>query len=324
MMADESDRDRLRKAIGWRIRLRTGGPEEWDSFLLWLEQDPACSEAYDRVALADTDLTPEMVPAAPSLPSANDDWAPGPAERHAGRGWAALAAAAALLLAVVGLPWLDTSPGRYEIATRPGEQKIVPIGGNGGSIALNGSSRIALYRADARYAELLSGEAAFTVRHDAGRPFTIVAGPHRVQDAGTDFNVVRDGSRFSVEVAEGSVLIDPGGVAVRLVAGDTLSLREPDGRIALGRKEPHAIAGWRRGQLSFNRAPLAEVARDLSRSMEMPVRIDPSIAGQAFTGSIHIDSDPSQTVERLAATLGMRARRSGAGWLIEPDRRARR
>ena len=68
----------------------------------------------------------------------------------------------------------------------------------------------------------LTGEATFTVRHDAAHPFVVVAGDHRVQDVGTTFNLVRDRGRFSVEVIEGAVLYDPDGAAVPLAAGQTL------------------------------------------------------------------------------------------------------
>jgi transmembrane sensor len=325
MMAHRADQERLDEAIGWRIRLRDGGPEDWDAFVAWLEGDPARSAVYDEVALADTGLRPDMLPAQPARSAANDDQAH-PFERRGGRRWAsALAAVAAvLLIALVAWPWLSADSGLYEVATGPGRQLSVKLGKDGGTVALNGASRVRLDRGNERFAELVSGEALFSLRHDPARPFTLLAGGHEVRDTGTVFNVVRDGGFLSVEVAEGSVLFDPAGAALPLRAGETLAMRDTGGRIVLGRKAPQAVAGWRRGQLSYNQAPLADVARDLSRSMGMHVELDPRIAGRSFTGTIRIDASPSLTMERLAATLGMQARRIGRGWLIEPSRRARR
>jgi transmembrane sensor len=319
--------DRLTEAIQWHIRLRDGDAEAWEEFVRWLEEDPERSAVYDAVAHADAALRPDMIPAALSLPAANDDWMPDQAGkgRRARRGWmTAFASVAALfLLVLIAFPWLNAGSGRYEIATAPGQRRTVAIE-KGSSIAMNGASRIALDRDNPRFAELLSGEAAFTVRHDGARPFTVVAGDHRVQDVGTVFNLVRDGGLFSVEVAEGAILFDPGGAALSLGTGETLAVRESGGPAVRGRKDPGAVAGWRHGQLSYKQAPLAAVARDLSRSIGMEIRLDPAIAERPFTGSIRIDGDPSVTMGRLAATLDMEARHTGAGWLIEPPQRARR
>jgi len=324
----QQDEDRLTEAIHWHVRLRDGGAQDWEAFVGWLEQDPERSAAYEAVALADAGLQPGMIPSAPAALAANDDGIADEAAERPGlrRGWvAALAAVAAVFLfAFLALPWLTAGPSRYEIATAPGKPRTVPIGEGGGSIALNGATRLVLDRDDSRFAELVSGEAAFTVRHDSTRPFTVVAGGHRVQDAGTVFNLVRDGGLFSVEVAEGAILYDPDGAALSLGAGETLAVQEAGGRIVRDRKDPGAMAGWRRGQLSFKHAPLAAVARGLSRSIGMDIRLDPAIADRPFTGSIRIDGDPSETMTRLAATLDLEARRAGAGWLIEPSQRARR
>jgi transmembrane sensor len=58
--------------------------------------------------------------------------------------------------------------------------------------------------------------------------------------------------------------------------------------------------------------------------MGMDILVDPAIAERPFTGTIRIDAQPSRTVARLAAALGLQARRTGAGWTIEPPRRAHR
>lgn len=324
-----AEKDRLTEAIEWRIRLRDGGAADWDAFVLWLEQDPAHSEAYDRVSLADAGLDEAAVPLIPSVPApaqpANDEWSAPPRRLPARHALVAgiAAVAAVLLVAFFYISSPSADPGNYLVATGPGEQRLVPLAG-GGSVALNGATRILLDRDDPRYAELLSGEAAFTVRHDEGRPFTVVVGAHRVQDAGTVFNVVREKDELSVEVAEGSVLFDPRGAAVTLRVGETLAVRGSGAALTRDRVAPEAVAGWRRGQLSFKRASLATVARGLSRSMGMEIVFDRRIMGQPFTGTIRVDGDASRTVNRLAATLGLDARRTGTGWVIEPSSRAPR
>lgn len=319
------DQDRLTEAISWRLRLRDGGPEDWEAFVRWLEEDPERSIAYDAVADADRAVTADMVPAATFPPAANDEGrSPAGRPRRAVYAWAAaLSAVAALVLFAFALPWFTAGSGRYAIATAAGEQRTVEIGA-GSSVALNGATRVVLDRDDPRYAELAGGEALFTIRHDAAHPFTVVAGDHRVQDVGTVLNLARDQGNFTVEVAEGAVLYDPDGAAVSLGAGETLAVDEAHRQIVRDRQDPAAIAGWRRGQLSFKHASLAAVARGLSRSIGMDIRLDPAIADRPFTGTVRIDGDPSETMARLAATLDLKARRNGPGWLIEPSPRARR
>jgi transmembrane sensor len=322
----QRDQDRLAEAIQWRIQLRDAAPEDWEAFVQWLEEDPERSAVYDAVVAAEATVEPDMIPVRHS-PAAFDNVTPG-GETRRRRGLfygsaTAFAAVAAIVLFAFVLPWLNSTSSRYEIATGRGHRQLVAIG-DGSSIAMNGESRIVLDRRDPRYAELKSGEAAFTIRHDNAHPFTLVAGDHRLQDAGTRFNVLLDEGLLSVEVAEGAIVFDPAASRLSLGAGETLAVDDARGRIIRGRQDPKAVSGWRRGQLSFKHASLAAVARGLSRSIGMDIKLDPAIAERPFTGTIRVDGDPSETMARLAATLDLEARRNGAGWLIEPSPRARR
>lgn len=320
------DRDRLTEAIQWRIRLRESRAEDWEAFILWLEADPVCSEAYDLVASADIALDEAAVPAASDSPApANDDWAEPRERRRPGRAAAGLAALAAMLLiGLLSVPWLTAGSSLYAVTTAPGEQRVVKLADGSGSVALNGATWIVLDRDDPRFAELVTGEAAFTVRHDPARPFTVKAGAHRLRDLGTVFNLVHEAESLSIEVAEGSILFDPRGAALTVGAGETLAVRGAEGPIVRDRTAPDMVAGWRRGQLSYKHAPLAAVARGLSRSIGMDIAVDSAIAERPFTGTIRVDRDRSRTMARLAAALGLQARRTGAGWTIEPSRRAPR
>jgi transmembrane sensor len=85
MMAHDREPDLQTEAIGWRIRLRDGGADDWDAFVAWLENDPARSAAYDAIAAADEALRPEEVPAL-VLPANEDEFRP--AARPARRRWA--------------------------------------------------------------------------------------------------------------------------------------------------------------------------------------------------------------------------------------------
>ena len=64
----ERERDELKaEAIAWHLRLRDDGAEAFEAFALWLDADPARSDAYDAVALADAELAPaDFLPRPPT------------------------------------------------------------------------------------------------------------------------------------------------------------------------------------------------------------------------------------------------------------------
>lgn len=308
------------EAIAWHLRLKEGSAQDWDAFMTWLEADPARSEAYDQVKFADAAITPEMVPDMAVPAAANDMTEPAAEPKHGLRRWAtALAAIAAIFLfGSIAIPLFTQGANRYEVVTRAGEQRTIPIG-DGDTAVLNGGTRLILDRNDPRSAEIAAGEATFVIRHDEGRPFVVTAGSHRVVDVGTVFNIARDDRRFAVEVIEGAVSYERGGTAVALAAGQTLETGDdPDARVRTGRRTPAEMAGWRNGRLSYSAAPLEQVARDLSRTLGTQVAVDPAVAALPFTGSLRVDRDARESVDTLAATLDLRVRRAGDGWRIEP------
>lgn len=307
------------EAIGWRIRLRDAGADDWDAFVEWLEKDPARSAAYDAVASADEALRHEEVPA-PVLP-ANDD-AFRPAERPFRRRWAfATAAGATIVAGAIVLTLPERTPARTEIATAAGEHRTVTFA-DGSVVALNGGTRLIIGGGKDRSIELAGGEATFTVHHDERHPFEVSVGGHVVRDVGTVFDLLSDHGRFSLEVIEGAVLFDPGSAATRLSTGQVL---RSDGKSQIvTRSDPMSMAGWRTGQLSYDSAPLAAVISDLSRSTGAAVSLDPSLDRIPFTGSIRVETDHAVTVQRLAEALGVAAVSEGGGWRLEPHRRAPR
>ncbi len=314
------------RAISWHIRLRDGGAEEWEEFAEWLALDPQHSIAYDEVALGDREIDPVLAGWANSRTAlTNDNW-PGPVERSiTRRGWivggiSVAAAAAALVL----LPPIVRPPTTaYDVATAPGEQRVIMLGGRD-RIALNGGTRIHLDRANARFASLAYGEASFQVVHDPQSPFTIQVGDDRLVDVGTAFNVIVSPAGHTIEVAEGSVLYNPDGERLALAAGQTLTNKVRDHRIILSHKPPAEVGGWQRGHLSYRSAPLSDVAADLSRYLGTTVSVQPAIASRSFTGTIEIDRDENRMFPRLAQLLDVEARRSDDGWTLGPARKAAR
>jgi transmembrane sensor len=304
-------------AISWHLRLHDGGADDWEAFADWLAVDPARSEAYDAVALADRAIAPALADWTHPATAANDDM-PATSSRQWRRGWIAVGAAAAAVVAgFIALPAI-MAPRTYQIATAAGEQRMIRLD-DGTRIALNGATRITLDRSNDRHAVLDTGEAAFTVTHDASGPrFTVALGDDIVEDVGTMFNIVRGPGGHLIEVAQGSVIYNPGREAVALRAGQTLRDPAGDAPVVVSSRAPAEIAGWRYGRLAYRDTPLAMIAEDLARSVGVLVSVDPAIATRSFSGTIRLDADRQRMFARLGAVLDARITRSGEGWTIGP------
>lgn len=293
------------QAAAWAVR--TGDPDfgDWEAFTVWLGADPAHARAYDEVAAA-VAAAADVLAAAP----ANDDT---PEPVPARRGWLGAAIAASLaLLAVVGFwqPWAT----RFDtFETAPGEMRTLALAG-GGSIALAGGTRLQIDRDDPRQARLEEGQALFTIRHDAQRPFRLAVGDATLVDVGTVFDVRHQDGALRVAVAEGAVQFNPDGQDVRIDPGEVLA---SDGSgYTLAAIAPAQVGEWRDGRLTFAEAPLAEVAADLTRATGIRFAAAADSRARSVSGSILV-APVRQDPQALGALLGLAVRRDGSGgWTI--------
>ena len=295
------------EAIDWVIRLRESASADWAGFTAWLESAPGNAAAYDAVALADADMAEAagrmQTPA--ELPLANDN-EPGFFRRFGGF-------AAALLVVAAAYPTYTYLTPTWSVETALGEQRSVTLD-DGTVIDLNGGTRVTLDRRNTRLATLEEGEARFTVIHDDAVPFSVKTGSALIQDVGTVFNVTRGDGQTEVAVSEGSVVYNPKQQAVVLVKGHRLQVRDGAQRLAPVAVDPASVGGWKAGRLSYDAAPLAEVAIGLSRAMGGRIVVAPGLEARRFTGTIMIDRKDSQAILRIAALLGVAATPDAEGW----------
>lgn len=303
---NEAKRD---AALDWAIRVADPDFADWDGYTAWLEADPAHAERYDAAvqALAEAERQVAAVPPTPVVAQ------PVPRRHWHGARWAGAAMAAAVVGAVGLNVWNDRAQ-PYVVETIAGQQRTVPLG-DGSEIVLAGGSRVELDHAKPRFAAVTRGEILFHVRHDDRHPFQVRAGKLEMTDLGTVFNVKLAGPVTRVAVAEGAVMIDPKGAALRLDPGQAVVASGA----SLQRQtvEPASVGGWRDGWLAFDGATLMEVAADLSRQLARPVAVDPAIANRTFRGTLdmrRIGNDPAQ----LGPLLGVRVRMRDGGWILEP------
>lgn len=292
-------------ALDWAVR--TGDPAfaDWDAFMVWLEADPSHSRAYDKVSAAIADASDRVASAGP----ANDDQADEmlPSRR---RPW--LIGGIAAALTVIAAIWVLRGQERdlYTVQTAAAETRVIALDA-ATRIELAGGSALSIDRKDKRFAKLEHGQALFSVRHDAAHPFEVIVGEDRLIDLGTMFDVRRDRDGLVVAVAEGAVQFDPDGAKVNIAPGQVLR-RLGTSDYIVSSMPVEQVGEWREGRLTFEGAPLSEVAAQLSRATGIDYRARGS---GTVSGSILIPAlrkDPAG----VGLLLGLAVRAEGNHWIL--------
>lgn len=292
----------------WVIRTHDPAFADWAELTEWLEGDPAHLAAYEA-ALDDDVWAAELLASAPcpapvSVTSPNRRWF--------------LGAGIAASIVAVAAGWVAFDRGGgHEIITGPGEHRTVQLA-DGSRVILNGSTRITFDPDRPRRVALAAGEALFEVQHNARDPFVVTVGATRLVDAGTVFNVARDGGAVDVAVAHGAVIYQPGTGEIRLEAGDALYRSSQTAEPVLRKGSPQAIGSWQSGVLQYTNAPLDRIAWDLRRNLDVKIGTGPDAGKLRFTGSLAVDGPPEEVFARIGPLLGVNFMPDGAGWMMAP------
>lgn len=290
---------------------------DWEGFTLWLEADARHRPAYDELALIDGTIErnaalllqeitkEEQTPAGHKLPTR---WG-----RTAGIGGGALAAGLGALL------WWMPHQGPIaakEYRSGPLETARIALGA-GGNVLLAPASRLTVQGSKIS----LEGSALFDIPHRPGRTLKISAGDFNVSDIGTRFTIENDPEAVIVELAQGSLVVSSDRLpeAISLSAGKGLIADRAKGTLRVTSIEPQLVGSWRSGKLEFDNAPLALVARQISRYSGEQVTVDPEIADQPFSGVIAVNHGEAPE-QSLAHILSLDVKRVGGSVRLEPHR----
>jgi len=242
--------------------------------------------------------------------------APAPPRRRR-LAWGGMAVAASLA-ALVALPTLiEPSPSIY---TTGNATRTVALE-DGSRVELAPHSRLEV--AGRRQQRLsLSGGAWFDIRHDPSRAMSISADGLTISDIGTRFDIQSTG-RGSVRVAvdEGRVAVSGGSLArkVELGQGHALDVDAADHIARVRRVPTEQIGAWRNGRLTYDGAPLALVAADLSRYAGVKVDVAHAVAARQFSGTLVI-GDGQAALRDLSQLMGLRLERSADGYRLDRQR----
>lgn len=295
--APSADRHIENTAADWWSRLRDPAlPEQamlqWSE---WLEADPRHATAFDRAcALAEA----AAVMDGSTREAFVARYAPLTTRRASPRLALGLAAGVAIVVLGAGLfvalrPAGPESTRQYA-SERAGHRDIALP--DGSSIELGGATSItARYGHDERAVDLEAGEAFFRVAH-AERPFVVTAGPLRIRDLGTAFNVRRTGNRVTVAVTEGRVRVSPSATdgdaaTVELGAGREVSYDPETQAMRILDVTAASATAWRGHRLEFVNEPLASVVENVNRYSARPIRLaDADLGRLTFTGTVEVDT----------------------------------
>lgn len=308
------------RALDWLIRRNAPewSDEDQAALDMWLAESMAHKAAFWR---AD-----HLWQQADRIRSLGCDASDRPDHRKSRRSWWPVAAAASLV-AALGFGTLSFAPHfagqpapqiqRARFDTPVGGRRVVPLV-DGSLVELN--TRTVLRTAVGtrrREVWLDAGEAFFEVAHRPDEPFVVHAGQQRITVLGTKFAVRRDEDRVTVNVLEGRVRVDDGeGAMARaaiISAGDTAISRGSSTLIAAKSEERVADAlAWRRGMLSFDQAPLAQVAAEFNRYNQVQLVVTDAAAGQIPIGGSFQASSVDSFARLLRDAYGLRIARDDA------------
>lgn len=206
-------------------------------------------------------------------------------------------AAVAIVMAVVGLmfanDWLSQE---RVVATAIGQRAKFTLA-DGTHIELNTDSAIvAKITPWHRTVELQRGEAFFDVRHDAARPFVVLAAGHRIVDLGTQFSVRESQNALKVTLVAGRARLETANAALQhhatdLVPGDIAIVTE--NALSVVKMPSHTLTerlAWRGGKLVFDHATLGEAAAEFNRYNNIKIVVAPDAAHLKINGTFDAGS----------------------------------
>lgn len=331
--------DIVGQAAEWFVEFRLDEPDAQarQRFMEWLRLSPLHIRAYLEIAGTYADMAPagvemkldvdqliaaarvdaNVVPLKDRLDTQAS--ATTPPQRPAQRGnWRRpLAYAASLLLLAVATGWLWHWQVGETYATQIGEQRSLMLA-DGSQVDLNARSQIRVrLEADARYVDLVRGQAFFKVAKDSNRPFIVSAADARIRAVGTAFDVNRARSGTTVTVLEGRVAVlshaksDSGSADVQpsdspppapkellLSAGEQVRLSPA----VVWVPQPANVAAttaWTQRKLVFDGTPLQDVIEEFNRYNSRQLVIDDRPLDQFLVSGYYATPDPASLLAFL-------------------------
>lgn len=215
-----------------------------------------------------------------------------------------------------------------KIATDVGQQ-LATVLEDGTRVTLNTNSRLTVqFDERTRRVILEAGEALFEVAQNKSRPFVVRAGGREVIALGTQFVVRHDAGRAytAVTLVEGKVSIAPIDIAPIISELDlpTATILEPGERVTFDQEQKvqidrpplEKVISWKRGQIAFERTPLAEAVAEVNRYSTRKIELaDSELANLPISGLFRT-GDQENFVLALTSMYPLQAQERGSVTVI--------
>lgn len=139
----------------------------------------------------------------------------------------------------------------------------------------------------------LNGEAFFSVKHDADKPFVVHSNEVAVTVHGTQFNVhsYESAQHTLVSLYEGLVSMKADKSDVFLKPGQEGYYDKTDNKLEVKEGDVEFAKSWTNDQLRFEKKNLRQVCRYLEKWYAVEIEVDPAIAdNQAYTFTLSTES----------------------------------
>lgn len=310
-----------RQAADWLARLLAADASERDreAFERWCAESDAHADAYAAIA-ADHDFA-RLLADDPQIADATRKARIGYSAHGSAAGvrrWAALAAAALVVVAVgAGAWWMYRETPVETLATAIGEQRHVTLA-DGTRLVLDTNTRLdAHLDGDARELVLHEGRIDVDVARDA-RPFSVASGRGIVRDIGTRFEVERRGEDVAVTLMSGAVSVSLTQATAdvneaTLAPGQKARFGAEGGIVVAEAEEIEDASRWTEGTLVFKQRRLGDLIADVNRYSTVQIRLADSSLGDLRVSGVFRVGDRTSLLEALRTGWSISTKQTATG-----------
>lgn len=255
----------------------------------------------------------EQVRGSPVVQRAREDAARLRVRNRRARRLAVLATGAggAAVVAIAFLLSVDT-PRESSFATATGEMRRVALA-DGSTVALDTATRIrtVIGRRD-RSVELVEGQAFFTVRHDAARPFRVRAGSSESTVLGTEFNVAKGADSVTIILVRGS--LDVAGNTAgqqRLAPGQRVEVSAEGSLTAPAPAILDHDLAWLSARIDISHQTVRELLEEVNRYTRVKLSVQDEAVLATRVSGLFKAGDTETIVATLADRFGLKVERRG-------------
>lgn len=229
-----------------------------------------------------------------------------------------LMVAAAMFTVVMGASLYYYQNTFTTISTTAMEQKSITMP-DGSIISLNQNTVITYNNKtflDSRELNLKSGEAFFSVVHDAKHPLVIHSGDVNIRDIGTSFNVKADRDKVNVSVKSGIVSFENKFTNNKIILNAGKSVTYNVGNKIFNEHQADAnYLAWQDKKFHFSNSPLSVVVKQIESVYGVKVDFNTSLAGKQLTADFQ-EPEVKNVLEIVSTSLGLKLEQNSANYRL--------